>query len=126
MESYINIIRKLAKSNKYQGIYSLAKEMKLKIFENETDFTDIQLIFLRYLNYYSSLNMDITLNEVDEIVLSNNIYEDSYMLYRSSKEYKKKKETAVNSKNNNNRNGEGSVNIGRTSKWIFKSPPKNK
>lgn len=86
-----NILRKLAKENKWQSIFTQAKELKLKLFENEINLTDLQLKFLDYLNFYSIIYFDIALGEIDIEVLENSIYEDAYMFYRRKKNKEKSK-----------------------------------
>lgn len=90
MDSHIiKIIRSLAKSNEYQTLYSGAKEIGLKMFKNDFDYSDLQIIFLNYISFYSSLYIDIYLKEIDEKVLDNEIYEDAYSYYKSKKSNKK-------------------------------------
>lgn len=88
----LKISRNLAKSNEYQLLYSAAKELNLELFKNKGDLSLLQLQFLSFLNFYATLYMDIYLNEVDEIVLTNFIYEDAYTYY---KEKQRKKETSI-------------------------------
>jgi hypothetical protein len=105
-------LRLLARSNYFQNLYSLSKDMpSLRLFENERDFTDIQMSFIRFLNYYSSVLLDIALGDVDELVLDNDIYTDSYMLYKTKKD--KNITPKMNIKNDREVIG--------GSKWIFKS-----
>lgn len=82
------IIRELAKSNYWQTIYSQAKETSLQMFKNRTEFTYIQVTFLNHLGFYSSLFLDIAMGEVEEIVLDNEIYEDSYMYFKRKSRFK--------------------------------------
>ena len=82
------LLRKLAKNEYYQTIYNGGKDHHLKLFENETDFSLIQLAFFHYLAFYSSLFTDIYLCEVDKIVLENEIYEDAYIAYKNKKNKK--------------------------------------
>ena len=110
----ISNIRTLAKSSYFQTIYSAAKEQDVKIFENNINFTDLQITFLKYLGFYSVLLTDIVLGDVDEIVLTNEIYEDSYMLYKSKKD---RKTLASNNKEQSAPQ--------KTSSWIFKNPPRS-
>ena len=110
----ISYIRELAKSSYYQSIYSLSKDLKLKITINELDFTDIQLIFLKYINFYSSLFIDIALGDIGEIVLENELYEDAYSMWKN----KGDKNKVVNNKDANKEVVGGS-------RWIFKTPRKN-
>lgn len=87
-------LRKLAKNNYYQSLYSCSKEMGgIQIFANTYDFTMVQLNFLSYIAMYHSISMDVAMGDVDEKVLENDIYEDSYMHYKREhdvKEMKKK------------------------------------
>lgn len=76
------ISRELSSKNYYQTIYANAKEIGIKLFENDTGLTEIQIYFLNYLNYYQNLNTDIILGDVNEIVRDNFIFEDAYMLYK--------------------------------------------
>jgi hypothetical protein len=78
-----SLIRKLAKGDKYQSLFSYAKDLRFKLFLNEEDLTEIQIMFLRYLTFYSSIYMDIALGDVDDRVLENDIYEDAYVMYRN-------------------------------------------
>lgn len=103
------IIRKLAKSNKYQSLFSYSKDMGIKLFYNDCDLSDLQVTFIRYLIFYSSIYMDITLGDIDEKVLENDIYEDSYILYRNKNLLKK-----GNKKNNEKEKTVGNI------RWFFK------
>jgi hypothetical protein len=83
------LVRQLAKTDEYQSIYSYTKELHFKLFENLRDFSYIQLVFLKYLIFYSTLYMDIYLQEVDETVLKYEIYEEAYMFYKNNQKNKK-------------------------------------
>ncbi len=88
----LSVVRKIAKSNKWQSIFAYSKEVNnIRLFENDIDFTPLQISFLRYLNFYNSIFTDISLNEVDDSVLDDEIYEDSYVLYKSKNLGKPKK-----------------------------------
>ena len=113
-----SLIRELAKTDKYQALYSQAKELHLKLFLNEFNFTDKQLMFLNYLSFYASLNLDVALGDVEEIVFENEIYEDAYAFYRNSERKKDKK--LVDNKGNKNQKNQS----GNTDSWIFKSKKK--
>jgi hypothetical protein len=89
-----SLIRKVAKSDKYQLLYSQYKEIGTGIFTNTTNFTDFQIFFLQYLTFYASLSMDIYTEEVSSIVLEDEVYEDSYIFYKNK--MKKKKNTEQN------------------------------
>ena len=99
LDQFTKTLRKLAKSQYWQTIYSQAKEIRLKIFKNNVNYTYLQVMFLSYLNFYNSLFLDIALDEVDEIVLRNEIFEDAYMYYKnkSKNKYKINKDKKENS-----------------------------
>jgi hypothetical protein len=115
--NYIESVRELAMSDEYQNIYVLSKEVAtVKIFENCKDFTHIQNIFLRYLNFYYNLYMDIAMDEVSDIVLECYLYSDAYMMWKNKNDKDKLKNLGKEPINTNNKN-EKSLN---TSTWIFK------
>jgi len=121
MEDPLGVLRTLAKSNYYQTIYGSCKETGLKIFENTTDLTFIQLWFLSFLSIYSVLNMDVAIGDAPEKVLEDVIYEDAYLHFKKKsgqKDYKKKQDQLKNpqriSKNKNE------VETAPKSKWLFK------
>lgn len=77
-----NVIRKLAKNNKFQTIFSLAKEGNFNIFINQSNYTGHQIFFLNYLVFYYNVYTEIAMKYVDEIILEDEIYEDAYMYYK--------------------------------------------
>jgi len=109
LNNIYSIIRQLAKSSDAQNLYSHAKELHLQLFKNIVNFTQVQLLYLRYLNFYSTLYLDIYLQEVDELVLKDEIYEDAYMLFRE-----KKKTTSSDQDMNQSKPAQ--------SQWVFKQP----
>ena len=118
----INITRQLAKTDKYQTLCNGAKELGLRLFRNDGNYTDLQILFLNFLNFYSIINLDIALGEIDEVVLDNNIYEDSYMFFRRKSRNIDKDKTMNSPKSNlNSTNKKAQVS---TSTWVFKTPPK--
>ena len=118
-----NIIRQLAKTSKFQTLYNSAKEIGLKLFKNDYDYSELQLIFLNYLNFYSIINLDIALGDIDDIVLDNKIYEEAYMYYkrksRSDKKLDYKKSIVKNTDTKK-------INQKSTSTWIFKTKTPSK
>jgi hypothetical protein len=109
-------LRKLAKSDYFQNIYNLSKERGyFRLFKNEDDFTDLQITFLKYLNFYNTIFTDIALGDVTEIVLNDFMYEDAYIMYKNKADTKKLKE---------NKNVDEKKVPVSGSRWIFKSPPK--
>jgi hypothetical protein len=81
----VDVIRGLAKTNKYQTLYCFAKEGSLTLFKNQFDYTNIQVIFLNYLNYYFNLYTDIAMGDIDDKVLEDFLYEDSWIYYKRKK-----------------------------------------
>lgn len=113
-------LRKLAKSSKYQLLYTQAKETHIKVFENDTNLTDVQLRFISFLMFYSSLFSDYSMGEVDYIVFDNIIYEDAYNYYRIKCRDKKMKST-------NNTVEKPTLDKATTVnefQWVFKKPRK--
>ena len=93
MKDTYTLMRELAKSNKYQTIYSNEKPLGLRLFRNDVDYSDLQLTFLNYLAFYNSVFTDIAMGDVNKKVLDNLIYEDAYSVYRNSKRTEDMKET---------------------------------
>ncbi len=108
-------IRTLCKSNYYQTLYSQDKNIGIKLFRNNSDYTPIQILFLNYLGYYGSLYFDFSLGDVDEKVFENIIYEDAWSYYKRKKKDKKK----IEGKNMDKKNEENSL---TKSTWVFKKP----
>lgn len=109
-------LRKLAKTSKWQVVYSNSKETSVGLFRNSFDYSYSQILFLNYLAFYSSLSLDIYMGEVNEIVLTNEIYEDAWSYYKSVKD--KSKSVITNTPQEN---------LGsdpRSKKFIFHRPPK--
>ena len=91
-EELYQVIRRVAKQPYWQAIYAQSKEISnLGIFNNQSNLTYLQLNFLQQLAFYSSLQWDIASNEVSELVLDNEIYEDAYAHYRHTKKRKQMK-----------------------------------
>lgn len=117
--NYVECVRKLARSDDYQNLYILSKDISsVKIFENCRNFTFIQNIFLRYLNFYYNLYTDISMGEVGDIVLECDLYSDAYIMWKNKNDKEKLKEIG---KDKNKE--ETPLN---TSTWIFKNAPTNK
>ncbi len=81
-------LRKLARNNYYQNLYSMAKELgNIKFFDNEKDFTEIQISFLSWMNVYNSLFIDLGSGEenISEEIIKDSIRVDAYLLWRRHK-----------------------------------------
>ena len=91
-------IRKLARSSYWQTMFNNAKEIgSLKLFENQNDLSTVQIVFLRWLNIYNTLNTDLAMEEdyINEGVIKNDILCDAYLNYKSKKNKKDNNETKV-------------------------------
>jgi len=72
----LRILRNLAKSDRWQIIYNRAKELgTIKLFDNDSDLTKAQILFLYYLELYSSLYRDLASHEpyISEAVIDDEI-----------------------------------------------------
>jgi len=117
------LIRKLAKSLYYQTIYSQEKNLGLKLFKNDYNFTALQIRFLGDLAFYNSLYLEYNLGEIDERVFDNEIYEDSYMYYKNKKERPHSQITKIREQIPPLVDKKPTKNI---SSWVFKSKKVNK
>ena len=87
-----NPLRKLASSHYWQILYNRCKEIgSLKLFVNETDLSNIQIVMLQWLEIYSTLYTDLSLGEdlISEAVIHDEIRTDAYLLYKRKKRNKK-------------------------------------
>lgn len=74
----------LAKSIRYQNLFLASKEVfGIRLFRNSIDLSNIQNIFLSYLYNFDVINQDIILERISKHVLDNNIYWNSYLIWKS-------------------------------------------
>lgn len=118
-----NLVRKLAKGSDWQTLYSMSKDGTIKLFSNDYDLTLLQINFIRYLNFYSSLYLDIALNDVNEDVLKDDLYEDAYMMFKNSK---KNRETINTDFRPTNTREPNKSQRKSSSSWIFKKSKSEK
>jgi hypothetical protein len=94
-----SVIRKLARSDYFQNLYSHSKELGFQFFQNNHTLTKIQIIFLSWVSCYSSLYQDLAMQEdyISEEVIEDDVRADAYLYWRKVKKYdkktKKKKDT---------------------------------
>ena len=112
------LIREKGKSEYWQAIYNQCKEAGVKLFVNNNNFTHLQVLFMNYLNFYNSLNMDIALGDVDKLVLKSHIYEDAYMYYKQTERTKERTKKPAQQPMRNNKGKEEKQ--GASSSWVFK------
>lgn len=104
-------IRKLARSTFYQNIYKSAKEIgSMQIFENTTNFSGIQSLFLFWLGVYEVLYSELAQKEwkyLDEKVIEDDIRCDAFLYWRGQQRdaelNKHKREQKVNDLNFKNK-----------------------
>ena len=97
-------LRTIAKSIKYQTLFARAKDMgNIKIFNNDTEFSKIQVIFLQWIQVYSSLYQDLIMGEqfINEEVMEDFMNCDNYLFYRSKK-YETKNQSKIQKKKTDN------------------------
>lgn len=83
-DDIVEAMRTMAKSNYWQTLYVQSKEINgVNLFNNINDFTYIQIEFLNNISFYNSIYFDISLGEVDEMVLEDEIYTTSYAYYKN-------------------------------------------
>ena len=79
-------IRKLARSTYWQNVYRSAKDIgSIQIFENTTNFSGLQSLFLFWLHVYESLYTDLGQKEwkyLDEQVINSDIRCDAFLYFR--------------------------------------------
>lgn len=81
-------LRKLSQKIRFVNLYYLAKDFhQIKIFNNTTELTNLQMIFLSYIYSYVDLLRDVDTKKVDKIVLTDVIYEEAYKKYKREKGY---------------------------------------
>lgn len=81
-----NPLRELARSFKYQMLYTRMKEgLSVRFFDNDSDFSELQLNFLYYLELYHNLNQSIYLKEPNLSYkhLESDIRVDAYLYWKS-------------------------------------------
>jgi len=90
----ITALKKIAKSDYWQVIYNRAKEIgTLKLFNNDSDLSGIQVFFLYLLQMYNILYQDLAENRdyISEEVIEDDIRTEAYLLLRKELRDKKRK-----------------------------------
>lgn len=78
-------LRQLALSTYWQSIYKASKENGIQLFENNTNLSGLQIVFLYWLQIYDILYDLIIKKEylfLDEEYLKNPIRVDAFLYYR--------------------------------------------
>jgi hypothetical protein len=99
-----DLIRNQAKSYYWQSLYKASKENGIQLFENKTNLSGLQVIFLYWLEIYSILYELIAKREYDFLdaqYLNSHIKVDAFLYYRkrhNELELAKIKEERIQSK----------------------------
>ena len=78
-------LRTLSRTYRWQIVYRQAKEIGgIQLFRNQTDFSEMQIRFLQYLEEINSLYMDLAMGEelISEETIKDQIRADAYLTYR--------------------------------------------
>lgn len=96
LNNYDLLIRDLAKQTRAQNLFYAAKDISgINIFNNISNFTKIQQLYLNYLYFYDTISSDIITEHISKKVFNNHIFEDAYMYWkRNHKETKKDNKTS--------------------------------
>lgn len=86
----IDSVRQLAKSNNWQRIYNSSKELSgINLFNNITNFSGIQIIFLYYLEMYNILYKELAQKDwenLDDAVIKDNVRCDAFLYWRTKQQ----------------------------------------
>lgn len=95
-------IRKMAKSSYWQGIYKASKDTNgIQLFNNKTDLSGLQYLFLYWLKAYNILYEELMTKESEyltEDAIKDDIRCDAYLYYRQ-RQFEKRMYQARNPKN---------------------------
>jgi hypothetical protein len=81
-------LRTLAKSGYYQSLYNAAEKLGIQLFENDKNFSGLQVRFLYWLSVYNKLYSELSTHEDDfltEKVIQDEYRCDCYLIYRNKK-----------------------------------------
>jgi len=90
----MNALQTLARSNTAQTIYRHTKEIgNLRLFNNDTDLSHLQILYLYYLSLYESLYTDLQMGEefISEQVIEDDLRVEAYLLYKKVSRKNKQK-----------------------------------
>jgi hypothetical protein len=111
-------LRILARSTHYQNLYKAAKEININLFENQTNFSGLQSLFLFWLSVYDSLYTDLNQKEwkyLDDAVIESDIRCDAFLYWRSQTReqevIKYKREQQVNNLNLKDKSNVSTFNV---------------
>ena len=89
-------IRKLAKSVKSQNLFTASKEINgIRIFKNTINFSKFQEFYLSWLYSYDLIYRDLITEKISVHVMDNELFTDSYLLWRKEKKYNQEQKDTV-------------------------------
>jgi hypothetical protein len=92
MYNIYDSLRLLAKSSEFQNLFYATKEINgLQLFENVSNLSRLQLIFLNYLYIYDSIQRDIITHNISKEIYKSSLREDCYLLWRKTRGFKEDK-----------------------------------
>lgn len=97
-----NPLRDLARSPYWQNMYRTSKELKIKLFVNDSELSRLQIVFLSFLNLYDSIYTDIASDDsglMNYERIKDDMIVDAYILTKRKNRNKKRDKLAT--KNNN-------------------------
>jgi len=106
----MNSLQTLARSNTAQTIYRHTKEIgSLRLFNNDTDLSHLQILYLYYLSLYESLYNDLSMQEeyLTQEVIDDSVRVEAYLLYKRVN--RKNKKQNANTKSVIDNAGSGSL-----------------
>lgn len=92
-------LRKLARSFRYQHLYSSAKNLSsISIFDNTSDFSQLQLELLYWISLYNRLYQDLAMGEqyLTEDVINDDLLCDCYLIWEERVKRKEQLEKIKN------------------------------
>lgn len=86
-------LRTLARQVYFQNLYARAKELNLNLFENNSDFSKLQVRFLQWLEIYHSIFVDIASGEklITYKRVEDDMLVDAYLVYKDKEKSRKDK-----------------------------------
>ena len=79
----------LSKSVKWQNLFQAAKDLhNVRLFDNDNEFSKLQEILLSYLYTIESINRDIVIEKISKKVLDDELFVNSYLMYRKENQNK--------------------------------------
>lgn len=88
MNTY-TLLRNLAKTNRAQNLFVASKEVNgIQIFRNINDFSQVQIFYLNWLYTYDMILKDIMVDKINEKILTDEMYEDAYLIWKRQKKSK--------------------------------------